>query len=214
MLEEIYFREEILTEDEYYDALLFVFGDAYPELSEEEIEDMLEDILDQLPAQYAEGVFDTISNVGKKIGSGALKFAGDHPDLIKTAATLSGTAIGGPIGAGIGSGVGNLIVQGTQKNVLPAAGKTLAIMQNPQAQSAIARATIGIGNGTAPLILNGKTNQVPVATVLRAIIDSAQKALMELDNQKIVPDGSFSESLPYSEDVDMQAEWLAEQLIR
>jgi hypothetical protein len=108
--------------------------------------------------------------------------------------------------------VGSRIAPTGQNTPLPATGKTLAMMQNPQAQTALARTTLGIGNGTAPLTMNGHTQLIPVASFLRALITSAQAALRELDNQNIIPPASFSEGLPYAEDIDQQAEWLAEQL--
>ena len=86
-------------------------------------------------------------------------------------------------------------------------------MHKPQVQNALARPMLGVGNGTAPFSQNDTTILIPVATYLRAIIDTAQKALKELDSQNVIPPASFSETLPYSEDVDRQAEWLAEQLV-
>lgn len=212
MLEEIYSRDDNLTKADYYDALLYLLGDVYPDLTEEEIEDMLEDALDRMPEQYAEGVLDTIANVGKKIGGGALQFTANNPELVKLAATTAGGVIGGPIGAKVGSTVGGYVSQGAKGGFLNETGKALALIQNPQTQAAMARATLGLGNGTAPLTLNGNTNMVPVATYLRSLISAAQGALQELDTKNIIPPASLSESMPYADDVDMQAEWLAEQL--
>jgi len=213
MLNEIYNRDDNLTEAGYYDALLYLLGDIYPDLSEDEIELLLEDMLDRLPDQYAEGVLDTIGNVGKKIGEGALKFSVNNPNLIKVAGTTVGTVVGGPVGAGIGGNIGNYLAQVGQKPNLTQTGKTLALIQNPQAQAAIARATLGVGNGTAPLNLNGNTSLIPVATFLRAFMHSAQQALKELDGANIIPPATLSESMPFADDIDMQAEWLAERLL-
>jgi len=212
MLEEIYNLDDNLSEDEYYDALLFLLGDAYPDLDEEQLEDLLEDMLDQLPEQYAENVMNTIGTIGKQIGSGALKFASNNPALVKGALTAAGTIVGGPIGAKLGSGLGNIITGAGQNKFLPETGKTLALMQNPQAQAAITRATLGIGNGSAPLSLNGNISEVPIATYLRAIIASAQAALQELDRNNIVPHSKLMESIPFSGELDQQAIWLAESL--
>src|SRR5688572_20338698 len=112
MIEDIYSWDDNLTENEYYEGLLYVLGDVYPDLSEEEIEDVVEDILDRVPDRYAESFFSTIGNVGKSIGSGALNFVASNPDLIRTGATIAGGAYGGPIGAQIGGMAGNLITQG------------------------------------------------------------------------------------------------------
>ena len=212
MMEDINDFGDSLSEDDYYDALIYLLGDAYPHLSEEELEDLLQDKLDRLPVQYTESVLDTIGNIGKKIGSGALQFSADNPDLVKAAAVAGGGMIGGPIGGQIGSGVGSYLSQSQQKEFLPQTGKALVVMQNPQAQAAVARASLGVGNGTAPLTLSGNTSLVPVATFLRAVITAAQAALIELDKNNIIPDATLSESIPYAEDIDMQAEWLAEQL--
>ena len=240
MIEDIYSWDDNLTENEYYEGLLFVLGDVYPDLSEEEIEDMMEDMLDRVPDRYAESFLSTIGNVGKNLGSGALNFAADNPDLIRTGATIAGAAYGGPIGAQIGGMAGNLITKQLgakqpqqmaqmtqmtqvaqqpqipqQPQLMPETGKALAMMQNPQAQTALARATIGVGGGTAPLVTNsGNTTMVPVATYLRAIMTSLQNSLKELDANNVIPAPALSESLPYAEDIDMQAEWLAEELSR
>jgi len=212
MAAEIFDHQSNLTEDEFYESLLYMFGDAYPDLSEEEIEEYIEELLDELPESYAESVFDTISNIGKKIGSGGLQLAGDNPELLKTAGMIVGGIYGGPVGAKIGSGVGGYLSRGAQSGFNNESGKALAVIQNPQTQAALARATLGVGNGTAPLTIDGKTELVPVASYLRAMISSAQGALQELDNKNIVPPQQLTESMPYYEDIDRQAEWLAEQL--
>jgi hypothetical protein len=212
MLEEIYDFDDALTEDEYYDALLYLLGDAYPDLSLEELENMLEDILDVLPDHLAESVLNTVGTIGKKIGSGALTFAANNPGLVKGALTTAGTIVGGPVGGKIAGGLGNLVTQAAQNKAMPQTAKMLGMMQNPQAQAAVARATLGVGNGTAPLSVNGNTVQVPVAIYLRAITSSAQAALMELEKNSVIPPIQYSEAIPYAEDVEMQAEWLADQL--
>ncbi len=212
MLEEIYNIDENLTEDDYCDALLYILGDVYPYLSVNEIEEILEDRLNQMPVQDAESILKTIKSVGNTIGSGILQFSADNPDLIKTATMVTGSAIGGPIGGQIGGKVSNYLTKTTQPNSLPQTAKALSVIQNPQAQSAIARTSLGVGNGTAPLSINGNINLIPVATYLRAIITASQEALRELDKYNIVPDPTFSESMPFFQDLDMQAEWLAEKL--
>ena len=190
MVEEIYEWDESITEDDYYDALFYLLGDAYPRLSDDELEDLLQDILDTLPEQHAESIFDTISNVGKSIGSGALQVVANNPQLVKYGATAAGALIGGPVGAKVGNMAGSYVSNLAQKKPLPETGKTLALMQNPQAQAAIARPLLGIEHGVTPLTLNGNTQYIPTATYLRAIIDTAQKALKELDAAKsIEPDG-------------------------
>jgi hypothetical protein len=213
MLEEIYDIDESLTEDDYYDALYYLLGDAYPNLSEDELEDLLEKMLDQLPDQHAESILNTVGTIGKQIGSGALKFAAKNPDLVKGALTVAGTAIGGPIGAKIGGGVGNYLTKGAQNKMMPETGKMLSLMQNPQAQAAMALGSMGVGNGVAPLAVNKNTAPIPTALYLRAMISVAQSALKELDNNNVVPAAEYYESLPFSEDVDRQAEWLTEQLL-
>ena len=216
MLEEIYDIDESLTEDDYYDALYYLLGDAYPHLSEDELEDLLEKMLDQLPDQHAENILKTVGTIGKQIGSGALKFAAKNPDLVKGALTVAGTAIGGPVGAKIGSGVGNFVTKGAQNNqhkMMPQTGKMLSLMQNPQAQAAMALGSMGVGNGVAPLAINKNTAPIPTALYLRAMISVAQSALKELDNNNVIPNAEYYESLPFSEDVDRQAEWLVEQLV-
>ncbi len=214
MFEDIVDRDIALSEDEYYDALLYLLGDAYPDLSEEELEDMLDDMLDRLPERDAENVMESLEKIARKIGTGAFKFVGDNPELVKTITSATGAMIGGPIGSKIGGEVGKFAAQSAKKHTLSNAGKTLALMQDPQVLTAVTRTAMGgVGNGTAPFTKNGKTSLIPAAFYFRSIIDTAQKALMELDQYGIIPPASLSEALPYPDDVDLQAEWLAEQLV-
>jgi hypothetical protein len=212
MLEDIYDIDDNLREDDYYDALIFILGDVYPDLSEDELEDVLENMINQAPEQYSENFLSTVGNVGKSIGTGSLKFLAEHPEITQTVGSAVGGYVGGPVGAKVGNELANFGNKELQKNFLPATSNTLSLMQNPQAQTAITRASLGIGNGTAPLVQDGKSSLIPVATYLRAIIASAQDALKELDSKNIIPPASLSESLPYAEDIDRQAEWLAETL--
>src|SRR5688572_8349174 len=106
MIEDIYSWDDNLTENEYYEGLLYVLGDVYPDLSEEEIEDVVEDMLDRVQDRYAESFCSTIGNVGKSIGSGALNFASNNPGLIRTGATIAGGVYGGPVGAQVGGMAG------------------------------------------------------------------------------------------------------------
>ena len=213
MLDEIYEWDESITEDDYYDALYYMLGDVYPRLSDEELEDLIEDILDTMPPQCAESVLDTLGNVGKNIGSGALKVATKNPQLVKFGATAVGGLIGGPIiAAKAGSMAGKYVTNLGQIKQMPETAKTLSLLQNPQVQTSLTRTALGIGQGTGPFTQNGNTQLVATATYLRVIIDSAYKALKELDSNGVIPSAALSEALPYSEDIDMQAEWLAEQL--
>lgn len=213
MLEEIYIRDEALSEDDYYDALIYLLGDIYPDLSEEELEDMAEDILDELPEEYAENFLQTIGNIGKNIGNGAMNFAANHPGLVKGAATLAGTFIGGPVGAKVGNAVGGWATDAAQRRYLPRTAQTLSLMQNPQTQAALARTSIGLGNGAAPLAINGEVAYVSVSTHLRAIMQAAQAALQEVDRYEQIPPAELTNSFFDTEDIDEQAEWLLESLV-
>src|SRR4051812_36527513 len=106
MLEDIYDHDDNLTHEEYYDALFYLLGDVYPDRTDDELEDLLEHMLNHLPPAYAEGVLDTIGNVGKQIGAGALKFSADNPALVQAAATTAGALVGGPVGAKLGNTAG------------------------------------------------------------------------------------------------------------
>lgn len=212
MLDEIYEWDDAMTEDDYYDALYYMLGDVYPRLSDEELEDLVEDILDTVSPQCAEGFMNTVSNVGKNLGSGALKVAKNNPQLVKYGATALG-AFAGPAGAKAGNKLGNYAANKLgQKKEAPATAQTLSLIQNPQVQTGLARTALGLGQGTAPFTQNGSTQLVATAIYLRLIIDSAQKALKELDTNGTIPPAALSEALPYSEDIDRQAEWMAEQL--
>ncbi len=212
MLEEIYDYDESLTEDDYYDALIYLLGDTYPGLSEEELEEVLEDLLEQMPEQQAEDVLNTVGGIAKKFGSGAIKFAGQNPALVKGAFKVAGSAFG-PLGTIVGGKLGDIVTKTGQNKIMPETGKALAIIQNPQTRAALALGSMGVGNGTAPLIVNDNKAYVTVASYLRAMITVAQSALIELDRNNVVPQSAVSESLPFADDVDMQAEWLVEQLL-
>jgi hypothetical protein len=227
MWEQIYSWDETLTENDYRDALLYIAGDAFPYLSEEELEEVLAEAFNQIPEQYTEGVLNTITNAGraianagKNVGSDAFKYVSQNPDLINTASGLVGTAIGGPIGGAIGaklSGYATGLSQNQNPNS-PEAKKELAAagaaITNPQIQTALARGTLGIGNGATPVIHNnGMISLVPIATILRGLIQLFQKALVELDASGQIPNATLSESIPFAEDLDRQAEWLMEELL-
>lgn len=212
MLEEIYSVDDRLSEDDYYDALIFIIGDIYPNLSEDQLETKLKHIINQMPEDYSESLIKTVGNVGKSIGTGSLKFLANNPAIAQTAGTVIGGYLGGPVGAKFGNDLAKVGNKQLKKNFSPATGKTLSLMQNPQAQTALTRASLGIGSGAAPFANNGNVRLVPVATYLRALIVSAQAALKELDSKNIIPAIAISESLPYSEDIDRQANWLAETL--
>jgi hypothetical protein len=212
MLADIYRVDDRLTEDDYYDALIFMLGDIYPDMSEDELEATLEKLINHLPEDYSETSMNTVGNVAKNIGTGTLKFLADNPEITQIAGAAIGGYIGGPTGAKAGTELAKVGNEQLKKNYSPATGKTLSLMQNPQAQTALTRASLGVGNGAAPLAQNGSVSLVPVATYLRALIVSAQEALRELDSKNIVPAAAVSESIPYSEDIDKQAKWLAEAL--
>ncbi len=213
MLEEIYSIDDNLTEDDYYDALIFILGDIYPNLSEGELEDILEKIINQAPEEYAESFINTVGNVGKSIGTGSLKFLAEHPEITKTVGSAVGGYVGGPVGAKLGNSLAKVGNDQLQKKFLPATSKTLSLMQNPQAQTALTRAALGVGNGTAPLVKDGNVTLIPVSIFLRLLLQTIQKALIELDDKNIIPDPKISEAMPYSDDIDRQAEWLGEALI-
>lgn len=211
MLESIYDIDDRLREDDYYDALFFMLGDVYPDLADEELEEKLEKLIQRVPDRYAENFLNTVGNVGKSVGTGSLKFLAEHPEIAQTAGSALGAYIGGPTGAKLGNELGKYGNQQLQKNFLPATGNTLSLMQNPQAQTAITRASLGVGDGTAPLVQNGNVSLIPVSVYLRALIFSAQEALKEMDAKNIIP-VTKTESVPFSEDIDRQAQWLAETL--
>lgn len=212
MLEEIYRTDDNFNQDHWDDALIYVFGDVFPDSDEEEIEELVEQWINYLPAPHAESVINTIGNVGKKISTGALDYAVANPNVIKAGAGAAGALAGGPLGAQIGSRVVNEALKAGKKKYLPKTANALNLIQNPQMQTAVMRASLGTGDGTSPLTLNGNTMYIPVATYLRAMISAAQEALRELDAQNVVAPASAAENLPYEDDIDMQAEWLAENL--
>ena len=143
MSEEIYDWDESIAEDNYMDAIEYFAGDVYPDLDSEEIEELIEDILDQLPEQYAERFFSTTKNAAQKIGANTLDIVKKHPDI----ATTNGIVIARPAGAAIGQKVGNYVSGSNQKQNLPETNKALSLIQKHKVQITLSRPALRIGYG-------------------------------------------------------------------
>lgn len=197
-----------LTEDDFYEALNHMLADAYPHLSEEELEDLLDDYLDQLPAGQAEALMDSVANVAKQVGGGALDFIRNNPGLVKGIASGVGM-LGGPAVSMLAGKAAGMATNALAGKPNPSVGKVTALVNNPQVQTALVRGTLGLDTAPHGNKQNGQVSQMPLAIYLRAIIASAQAALVELE-QRGGASAGLSEA--WGEDVDGQAEWLAEDL--
>jgi hypothetical protein len=102
MLQEFHDRGIYLTEDEYRSGLRTLFSEAYQELSDEELEDILYDKISRMSPAEAEGFLSSVGDFFKK------QVAPIAIAALPAAATIAGTVIGGPAGAAIGSTVGGL----------------------------------------------------------------------------------------------------------
>jgi hypothetical protein len=97
------FQGESFSEDNYFEAVRYVLGPEYSNLSESELEDVLLSRVDRMSESEAEGFWSSLGNVASSIGSGVLRG-------VSAAAPLVGTAVGAYFGAPqIGGAVGGLV---------------------------------------------------------------------------------------------------------
>ncbi|WP_035643969.1 MULTISPECIES: hypothetical protein [unclassified Flavobacterium] len=97
------FQGESFSEDNYFEAVRYVLGPEYSNLSESELEDVLLSRVDQMSESEAEGFWSSLGNVASSIGSGVLRG-------VSALAPIAGTAIGTYFGAPqIGGAVGGLV---------------------------------------------------------------------------------------------------------
>lgn len=97
------FQGESFSEDNYFEAVRYVLGPEYSNLSESELEDVLLSRVDQMSESEAEGFWSSLGNVASSIGSGVLRG-------VSAVAPIVGTAVGTYFGApSIGGAVGGLV---------------------------------------------------------------------------------------------------------
>ncbi|MEN2416132.1 hypothetical protein [Flavobacterium mesophilum] len=97
------FQGESFSEDNYFEAVRYVLGPEYSNLSESELENVLLSRVDQMSESEAEGFWSSLGNVASSIGSGVLRG-------VSAVAPIAGTAIGTYFGAPqIGGAVGGLV---------------------------------------------------------------------------------------------------------
>ncbi|QOG01069.1 hypothetical protein [Flavobacterium sp. MDT1-60] len=105
------FQGESFSEDNYFEAVRYVLGPEYSNLSESELEDVLLSRVDQMSESEAEGFWSSLGNVASSIGSGVLRGVSA---LAPVAGTAIGTYFGAPqIGGAIGGLVSNLAGAGS-----------------------------------------------------------------------------------------------------
>ena len=229
LIDDIRNGDSQIEDVDIYDALFWILANEYPDLSDEELEDLLDEYIAQLSDSQTEAILDTIGLIAKKIGTGAARFAKDNPKLVQGAAALAGGLIAGPAGAAVAGSV----VKGLQKNSAndtqtqaaipppstpetnqPIANLT-ALLQDAQFQTALVRGTVGMG--TAPyLATNGTGSQVPLSVYLRSLMTLTEKALVELEQKHPAQkqSESYIESLGLQENsADDLGEWLAEDIL-
>ena len=230
LIDDIQNGDPQIEDVDVYDALFWILANEYPDLSDDELEDLLDDYLAQLSDPQAEAVLDSIGLIAKKIGTGAARFAKDNPKLVQGAAALAGGLIAGPAGAAIAG----TVVKGLQKNsandtkpqtatppnsTTPETNQPIAnlmtLLQDAQFQTALVRGTVGMG--TAPyLAANGTGSQVPLSVYLRSLMTLTEKALVELEQKHPAQkqSESYIESFGLQESsADDLGEWLAEDIL-
>ncbi|MRX69832.1 hypothetical protein SAMN06265349_101245 [Flavobacterium resistens] len=119
------FQGESFSEDNYFEAVRYVLGPEYSNLSESELEDVLLSRVDQMSESEAEGFWSSLGNVASSIGSGVLRG-------VSALAPIAGTAIGTYFGAPqIGGAVGGLV-----SNLAGAGSTALDNSRQPQRRPA------------------------------------------------------------------------------
>lgn len=143
MIEDFHDRGIYLTEEEYRTGLRALFPEAYQQLSDAELEDIIYDRIAQMSPSEAEGFFNSIGNFLKD------KVAPVAVAALPAVATIAGTAFGGPAGAALGGAVGNLAAG--------AIGNAANVRPNPTASN-IGRAATAISQGNyqaaLPAVIN------------------------------------------------------------
>ncbi|WP_431241511.1 hypothetical protein ACQ9BO_15715 [Flavobacterium sp. P21] len=105
------FQGESFSEDNYFEAVRYVLGPEYSNLSESELEDVLLSRVNQMTESEAEGFWSSLGNVASSIGSGVLRGVSAVAPIVGTAV---GTYFGAPqIGGAVGGLVSNLAGAGS-----------------------------------------------------------------------------------------------------
>lgn len=100
------FEGESFSEQDYFEAVRYVLGPEYSDLSESELENELLSRVDLMSESEEEGFWSSLGNVAKNIGSGVLRGVSA---IAPIAGTAVGTYFGAPqIGGAVGGLVGNL----------------------------------------------------------------------------------------------------------
>lgn len=100
------FEGESFSEQDYFEAVRYVLGPEYSDLSENELENELLSRVDLMSESEEEGFWSSLGNVAKNIGSGVLRGVSA---IAPIAGTAVGTYFGAPqIGGAVGGLVGNL----------------------------------------------------------------------------------------------------------
>ncbi len=111
LYQEVYHGESF-SEQDFYDAVRYIFQPEVGESSEEIIDDFLIEKVGEMTPEEAESFWKSIGNFAKKVGSGALKVVSKVAQPIGTAV---GTAFGVPqLGGMVGGLAGNLAGAGSK----------------------------------------------------------------------------------------------------
>ncbi len=86
----------------YYEAVKNVLGEEYTDISNEEIEYLLEDRFATMSAEEIESFWKSVSNTFKKVGKTALK-------ALPAVAPIAGKVIGGAVGSVVAPGIGTAL---------------------------------------------------------------------------------------------------------
>ncbi len=111
LYQEVYHGESF-SEEDFYDAVRYIFQPEIGESTTEEIDDFLIETVSEMTPEQAESFWKKIGNFAKKVGSGALKVVSKVAQPVGTAV---GAAYGVPqLGGMIGGLAGNLAGAGSK----------------------------------------------------------------------------------------------------
>jgi hypothetical protein len=122
-----------------YDSLRQVLRPEYRNLSDGDLQILLQQVLGGMSPEEVEGFWDTLKDVGKAALGVAKQVA---PTLLPMAGGALGTLVGGPVGTAIGSKLGQMGAQllAPQKPVAPQVAPSAAVAPGAIPQPAVAPA--------------------------------------------------------------------------
>ncbi len=178
--------------DSTYDAIRQVLRPEYRNLTNAEIDALLQQILGRMSPEEIEGFWDTVKNVAGQVGS-ALKQAA--PALLPVAGAALGTIVGGPAGTAIGGQLGQMGAQ----LISPQKPPTPPPMPAAPAAAAAAAAPGAAAPAAAPIPPGGTSAVGQLMSLIQnpALLKSLLGQVLGLAGQQTVPAGSQGTQLSF-----------------